>query len=831
MLLWDLVAPVFVERPSELGPILRALIVCDERALAVSLQRRLEGAASVPVATSVVDSSAGAIAELVARDCSDVVVAVESSDRARLVELGEYVAAHRVLALLTFGRDPGTGDFIDPWNVGAHGHFAADDLTASNLLRAVAYARSRADRGQAETGLFPVSNSEAPSKAAWSAPQASRRLVLDAVKFQASLLAAAGQAIVAHDPSNTVVYWNAAAQATYGWSAEEAVGADIGVLLPVVAGWEERHVEVVQRARSGQNWSGELCVHAKGGAHVPVLVANTALRDDAGELLATITVSSDISERLRSEAAAARMSALVESSSEAIFSTDLDGNVTTWNPAAARLFGYTSGEIIGQHVRILMPPDMLPDLGPALARVIAGHTVAEAATLARRADSTLVELSTSMSPLRDRFGAVIGVSMIGRDITERIEYERRITADRRRLEEAQASAGFGSFEIDLVANSLTRSDEFWRIIGRTPDDQEGQDFSFVHPDDLHEVEEALGRVLDGQSAVDCTHRVVRPNGEVRWVITRTSKFRDPSDLVIAGTMLDITDRREAELATEHLVFHDPLTGLPNRARITDRLDFQLTARNTGDGRIAVALLDLDQFKVVNDSLGHAAGDSVLLEVARRIETVLKTDEVLARFGGDEFAVVAMGVADLSECDELGSRLLASLDEPVTVDRRDFHLSLSVGITLNEPGDSADSMFREADIAMYHAKESGRARMAMYDESLQAASRRRLDLRAALQTALDLDELSIVYQPVIDLQRCEPAGSRRSSAGPARPSAPSAPQSSSRSPRRQDSSVPSASGCSTRHSRRSPNGDEAIRAISERGWRSTSRPARSRTSTW
>lgn len=100
-----------------------------------------------------------------------------------------------MLALLTFGRDPGTGDFIDPWNVGAHGHFAADDLTASNLLRAVAYARSRADRGQAETGLFPVSNSEAPSKAAWSAPQASRGLVLDAVKFQASLLAAAGHAM------------------------------------------------------------------------------------------------------------------------------------------------------------------------------------------------------------------------------------------------------------------------------------------------------------------------------------------------------------------------------------------------------------------------------------------------------------------------------------------------------------------------------------------------------------------------------------------------------------------------------------------------------------
>ena len=250
---------------------------------------------------------------------------------------------------------------------------------------------------------------------------------------------------------------------------------------------------------------------------------------------------------------------------------------------------------------------------------------------------------------------------------------------------------------------------------------------------------------------------MRPDGEIRWVVTRTSRFRDPADLVIAGTMLDITERKEAELALEHLAYHDPLTGLANRSKLSEQLDVQLASSHANGRRVVVALIDIDQFKVINDSLGHSEGDRVLEAVARRLEGSLRPGELLARFGGDEFAVVRGGVEGLAEGAELGARLLASLEEPVVVDTRAFHLSLSVGVALSEPGERAEAMFRDADTAMYQAKDRGRARVELLDEALQQSSRRRLQLRTALATALPRGELSIDYQPVIDLGTSRTSG--------------------------------------------------------------------------
>ncbi len=457
------------------------------------------------------------------------------------------------------------------------------------------------------------------------------------------------------------------------------------------------------------------------------------------------------------EDTAAQLASIVRSSIDAIFSTDLDGNIATWNPAAAELFGYDAADIIGRSVRNLVPEDSVPELDEVLVMVRAGERVSNSETVGLRSDGVVLGLSATMSPVRDVAGRVIGTSTIARDTSERLELQRRVEAERRRLVDAQASAGLGSFEIDLFAETFHRSEEFWRIIGRSPSDAAGPDFSFVHPDDLPEVTDALQQVVEGQNVVECTHRVVRPDGEIRWVVTRTSRFRDPSDLVIAGTMLDITERKEAELALEHLAYHDPLTGLANRSKLGDLLDAQLASSHAAGCRVVVALIDIDQFKVINDSLGHSGGDRVLEAIARRLEGALRPGELLARFGGDAFAVVRGGVEGLAEGAELGARLLASLDEPVVVDTRAFHLSMSVGVALSAPGERAEAMFRDADTAMYHAKDRGRARVELFDDALQQASRRRLELRTALATALDRDELSIHYQPVIDLGTSRTSG--------------------------------------------------------------------------
>jgi len=577
------------------------------------------------------------------------------------------------------------------------------------------------------------------------------------VEFQARLLAAAGQAILATDPAGRVLYWNAAAEELYGWTRDEAVGAGIGSLVPAAAGWEDVARDTVAQVRQGRTWSGELWVQRKDGTTLPALVTFTPLHDDDGSLVANIGVSSDFSERLRDEATAAELSAIVSSSSDAIFSNDLDGRITTWNRAASRLFGYDPDEIIGEHLRRLGTPEMAGAIDAILASVLAGASVSEAETVGRRVDGSVLNLSVTMSPMRDRTSTVVGASTIARDITDRVESDRRTEADHRRLIDAQASAMLGSFEVDLENGVITVSEEFWRIIGRPPHGEPFQDFSFVHVDDRARIEEALGRVIAGEASVECTHRVVRPSGEVRWVVTRSSRFRDPSDRLIGGTMLDITERREAELATEHLAFHDQLTGLSNRTSLTARLDRELADSARTGHRVAVALIDLDQFKVINDSLGHAAGDEVLKVAAQRLSASLVPGEQIARFGGDEFAVIRCGVVDVEECNDLGARLLSSLDAPMSVEHREFQLSMSVGIAVSDPTDTADSMFRDADTAMYDAKESGRSRVAMFDESLRLRSRRRLDLGEELRTALERDELSVVFQPVIDLARSRTVG--------------------------------------------------------------------------
>ena len=584
-----------------------------------------------------------------------------------------------------------------------------------------------------------------------------RRRAEEAVHFQARLLGAAGQAIVAYDDVGTVLYWNTAACDTFGWTEQEAIGEHVAELIPAVAGWEEKLLEILPLLRDAEDWSGEFRVHRKDGVQVPVEVSHTPLFDDDGGHLATIGVYSDITDRLQSETTAALLSSIVESSNDAIFSNDVDGSITTWNSSAADLYGHTASEVIGCHLRVLAAPERSAEVAELLARLALGESVTGVGTLCRHADGTDFHVSMSMSPLLDPSASVIGASTIARDISERVELTRQIEEDRRRLAEAQASAMLGSFEIDLATGHVTRSAELYRILGREPGSLDGVDFDHIHHDDLEQVHDAFDRAIAGEAGVECTHRILRPDGEVRWVVSRSSGFTDGTPGRVGGTMLDITERREAELAIEHLAYHDALTGLANRTTVTTRLDDALVDAGASGHLVAVALIDIDQFKTINDTLGHSAGDTMLRAVARRLESAARPGETLARFGGDEFAVVRTHVDGPEACEELGERLLAAFTEPIPLGDRAFRVTISVGLALGHGGDTADAVFLDADTAMYHAKDTGRDRAAVFDQQLQVRSRRRRDVEDALRDALDLDQLSVVFQPVIDLATLHTSG--------------------------------------------------------------------------
>jgi diguanylate cyclase (GGDEF)-like protein/PAS domain S-box-containing protein len=228
-----------------------------------------------------------------------------------------------------------------------------------------------------------------------------------------------------------------------------------------------------------------------------------------------------------------------------------------------------------------------------------------------------------------------------------------------------------------------------------------------------------------------------------------------TDGVVTGVLVasrDMTDRKLAEDALAHQAVHDPVTGLANRVLLLDRVEHALARLERNPGVVAVLFLDLDRFKVVNDSLGHAAGDLVLKEVARRLVATSRSGDTVARFGGDEFALLCEGLKSDDRVRVLAERIGVALAEPFVIDDRQITLNASIGVATTDSWErTADEMIRDADAAMYLAKERGRGRFEFFDARVRARADARLDIETGLRRALAEDEFHLVYQPLINLE--------------------------------------------------------------------------------
>jgi diguanylate cyclase (GGDEF)-like protein/PAS domain S-box-containing protein len=237
-----------------------------------------------------------------------------------------------------------------------------------------------------------------------------------------------------------------------------------------------------------------------------------------------------------------------------------------------------------------------------------------------------------------------------------------------------------------------------------------------------------------------------------WLATRIVNLLDDPDVGgVVVNLHDITDRKAAEKELAHLAFHDGLTGLANRALFRDRVDHALRRRPRSGADIAVVFLDLDGFKDVNDSLGHGAGDQLLTEVAARLTRVVRSGDTVARLGGDEFAILVEEPSDhLAEATGLAERILGSLASPIELDGRTVTVSTSIGIARSDDAATVTSLLRDADVAMYRAKATGGARWTLYQPEMRESAIERLSLGNDLAHALTDDQLSVHYQPVVDL---------------------------------------------------------------------------------
>jgi diguanylate cyclase (GGDEF)-like protein/PAS domain S-box-containing protein len=348
--------------------------------------------------------------------------------------------------------------------------------------------------------------------------------------------------------------------------------------------------------------------------------------------------------------------------------------------------------------------------------------------------------------------------------------ERELQASERRFHSAFTHASIGMVLLAFDGRILQANEALRALLGRSRDELVGSPFpDLVLDDDRARLRERLALVNEREFEgfaleLRCRHR----DGHAVWVSAHCSFFSEPGsgEPCLILQVQDITARRKAERDLHHLAFHDSLTGLPNRRRFHEMLGHAVVAHlaateaDEGGTGYAVMFLDFDRFKLINDSLGHDAGDVFLVQVASRIVEHLRPHDVVARLGGDEFAVLVRHVDGERTVVAMAERLMDALKRPFVVAGTELMTSASIGITFSALGyTNAEAVLRDADTAMYKAKGAGKARYALFDASLHTEVADRLRLEGELRHAIDDGRLSVIYQPVYELPRDDDAAPR------------------------------------------------------------------------
>ncbi len=349
-----------------------------------------------------------------------------------------------------------------------------------------------------------------------------------------------------------------------------------------------------------------------------------------------------------------------------------------------------------------------------------------------------------------RFADVLGLSLA------RTLHLDQLTRSERRLIEAQRISQVGSYDFEIATNTNTWSDQLYRIYGRQPQSFMASYDVFLellHPDDRQHVMAVHQSSMETLEPFEMEERIIWPDGQMRilasWGEVVPDDLGRPARMV--GICWDITERRAIEEQLAHQALHDPLTKLPNRALLVDRVDQALSGLARHQGMIGLLFLDIDNFKVINDSLGHAAGDAVLVCVADRLVSLVPPGDTVARFGGDEFVVLCEALGHPAEAMHLAERLREAVSAPIQTSESEVVVTISTGIALSGSyEDTSGDLLRDADAAMYRAKRGGRSQSVLFATTMREEAMARLETEVELRRALAAQDLRLHYQPVVDL---------------------------------------------------------------------------------
>jgi len=356
-------------------------------------------------------------------------------------------------------------------------------------------------------------------------------------------------------------------------------------------------------------------------------------------------------------------------------------------------------------------------------------------------------------------GNVSHVIEYTRDITDRKLAEEALKESKERYELAARGSNDGLWDWDLKFGKVYYSPRWKSMVGYEEHDMGDSPeawFSLVHPDDRKRLEAQIAAHIDGHTShLEGQFRIAHRDGTYRWVLNRGLAVRDESGEAyrMAGSLTDITEQKVTEQQLLHDAFHDALTDLPNRALFLDRLQHVIKiAKRRWNYLYAVLFLDMDRFKVINDSLGHMTGDQLLIAVSGRLVKCLRPGDTVARLGGDEFAILLDDIKDMDEVSHITERIQGALAPPFPIAGKEIFTTASIGIAVSSTGyEEPEHLLRDADIAMYQAKAHGKARSEIFDVKMYASILSRLQLETDLRSAVEHKAFRMHYQPIMNLK--------------------------------------------------------------------------------
>lgn len=453
---------------------------------------------------------------------------------------------------------------------------------------------------------------------------------------------------------------------------------------------------------------------------------------------------------------------IVTNSNDALVGADLQGRIVLFNPAAEQMFGLSSDEVMGQGLECLMPLKYRQGHGGHMAGYFSRGQESDLIGKTRQmigmhvdGHEFPIELSLAQGMSKDKPFVLAFV----RDISERESAKQALQESQKRYERAVSGSREGIWDWNLRTNKVYYASRWKGLLGISQsdfDDSPDAWFSRIVSSSLASFHDKLSSHIEGKTdTLDVELEMRHADGSIRWMLCRAIASRDPQGVAtsIAGSMADITELKQTQEKLKRIAEHDRLTALPNRSVLTARLNRCIKRASEDRGyRFALLFFDFDRFKIVNDGLGHNVGDALLVSIAQRLGAQLRENDMVSRFGGDEFVMLYDGVEGLEEVEGLCSALVDEMAKPHDINGYEIVSTASIGVATSDHAyQTPDEMIRDADTAMYHAKASGKNTYRLFDKIMHARALEQIDLERDLRRNPFEAEFDLVYQPIVSLE--------------------------------------------------------------------------------